>query len=594
MRQNSLRKNRIFVWGLIISLVVGCICILYFLFGHQLVKAVYEGRSAGVLNRIIEGQSRFPLEVYYRKADAIFISYLILFSLSAILFITFRLLINWDLLNSLVAVSVLMALLFFSALITEKILWAPFGFWSSARLTWTFSLVHRYKMYYPAYSGPALSGIYGPIGPLVYLPVTLVNSPTPAVMLGLFISTCFYFLPMLWLHIGRNLLNLRRLLFALCAFACFCLFTFNTRALYESAFWVHVDAPALGIGAIGCAILYYRKNKDSILFLLLSAIFSVFAVWTKQTLMPLLLALSTYTLLADGYKCFRRYILYICISGIILSALFLWIFDARVLFFSMFTIPSHHTLGGNTNPIVALFNATFDLIKESFLPAIILIILSVYSLRKLSNIPDKLKTWISSNRWTMLIIVSLFMVPTSVLGKAKIAGSENNLSPSVYFLVAAATLALIDIVPDILSCYAQSVQRSVKLLFVLLITGLVCVNALRFREIPLLLQNISSNDQKVAYEYAKKYPGEAYFPNNPLSSLLAEGKLYHFNFGLIDRELAGFPVSREHFWAHIPADIRLVAFPKIYQNQAVMKYLPEFSKRVTIDELPGWIVYMRE
>jgi len=595
MTSNWLKGHKpLIVFALTLLLFLGIGSMTYSLFGHQLVKAMYEGRSIEILNRVIENQKVYPLEYYYTIADRLFIGYSILFTL--IFSITFALSSTLNLLDLFVTASTLMAVLFSSGIILKKILLAPFGEWSGARLAWTFSLIRGYKLYYPPDSGPLFSTLSGPLRAIMYLPATLANTPTPALIFASLISACFYFLPILWLHIRKSLLEPRKLLLALYAFACFCLFTFSSPALTYSAFAVYADAPALGFSTVACAILYYRKRNDNILLLLLAALFSVFAVWTKQTLVPLLFALPSYILVTDGYKCFKRYILCLSVCGVVVSALFLWIFNAQNLLFYMLTIPSHCPWQFSANRIIALLTATYQLIRESFLPLTILIFCSAYQLSLSSNAPNKLKVWLSSNQWTMLAIVSLFMVPTSVLGRVKAGGDVNTLSPALYFLVAAVTLALTRFSSDSLSSSARPRGSSVKVLLILLITGLTYANMVKFTGIGPILYGLSSNEQKVAYEYAKTHPGEAYFPTHPLSSLLAEGKLYHHAYGLFDRELSGFQVTSERFRAHVPAEIRLVAFlpAKGSVGAYVLKYLPEFSKQVTIDELPGWIVYMRE
>jgi len=386
-------NRRAVVFTLILLLLLAIAYVAYSLFGHQLVKAIYEGRSIEALNRLIESERVNPLEHYYAIADKLFIWYLVLFTLFFI--VVLGLLSSWNLLVLFVA-STLIALLFSSGLILAKILSAPSEEWNASRLAWTFSLVHGYQLYYPATTGPALPVVHGPLQAFTYLPATLFNSPTPALIFASFISACFYFLPILWLHIGKNLTEPRKLLSGLYAFACFCLFTFGSRALTSSTFAVHADAPALGFGSLACAILYYRKLKDSIPPFLLSALFSVFAVWTKQTLGPILFALPIYILLMDGYKCFRRYTLCLCVTGMAVSALFLWIFNAKNLWFNMVTIPSRCPWQFSESRIVALLTATYYLIRESFLPLTILIFCSVYQLFFSSNVPNKLKVWLSS------------------------------------------------------------------------------------------------------------------------------------------------------------------------------------------------------
>jgi len=73
MLQNWFKENKllIIVAGvLFLCLAIGWI--LYALFGHQLIEAMYEGRSIGFLNRIITGSAKHPIELYFEDADRIF------------------------------------------------------------------------------------------------------------------------------------------------------------------------------------------------------------------------------------------------------------------------------------------------------------------------------------------------------------------------------------------------------------------------------------------------------------------------------------------------------------------------------------------
>ena len=65
-------KIALFVIGAIfLCLAIGWIS--YSLFGHQLINAMYEGKSIGILNMVIEGQAAHPIEEYYKEADELFL-----------------------------------------------------------------------------------------------------------------------------------------------------------------------------------------------------------------------------------------------------------------------------------------------------------------------------------------------------------------------------------------------------------------------------------------------------------------------------------------------------------------------------------------
>ena len=91
MLQNRVKENKllIIVTGvLFLCLVLGWI--LYTLFGHQLIEAMYEGRSIGFLNRIIKGQATNPVGFYFDKADRLFFALLLGIPTAVIVFMCLK------------------------------------------------------------------------------------------------------------------------------------------------------------------------------------------------------------------------------------------------------------------------------------------------------------------------------------------------------------------------------------------------------------------------------------------------------------------------------------------------------------------------
>jgi hypothetical protein len=84
-----------------------------------------------------------------------------------------------------------------------------------------------------------------------------------------------------------------------------------------------------------------------------------------------------------------------------------------------------------------------------------------------------------------------------------------------------------------------------------------------------------------------------YFPSHPLASLLAEGCLYHSEWGVKQSERMGFPVSESHFRRHLPRDLRYVA---VYGESAefTLDRLGGSWQVRSVEELPRWTVYTRE
>jgi hypothetical protein len=64
------KENRIAMFAigaLLLCLAIGWV--LYTLFGHQLINTMYEGKSIGILNRMIHSQAVYSVEEYYKAAD---------------------------------------------------------------------------------------------------------------------------------------------------------------------------------------------------------------------------------------------------------------------------------------------------------------------------------------------------------------------------------------------------------------------------------------------------------------------------------------------------------------------------------------------
>ncbi len=510
---------------------------------------------------------------------------------------------TWELLDRLMAASTPVVVLILSALFLREFVSSPFRDQNSPLLTPTFALVQGYQIYYGPDSGPALGTPYGPVNSLSYLPATIASSPTIAIIIAGLMAITFYFLPIFWLHVGEYWKNSHELKIACYVFLLFCFFTINSSALKGPAFMIHADAPARGLSAAACAVLYYRKRKDSIASLLLSSVLAVLAVWTKQVTVPLLVALPTYILLADGLRCAVRYILCTFVSGSLISALLLILFNAKAVLFNMFTVPIHTPWIGigsgavkawSLQGLVSLIFVAQNLLDRMLGLWVLVALYIGYQLLLSADHKTTIREWLNQNRWFMLVIVSLYMMPISLLQLVKIGGHNNAYGYVIYFLLAATNLALIKAATESTSLYSQFAQTIAKLFVFLMVIGIALIQIPSIAPIFVRLPKLGENPQEVAYSYAKKHPGEAYFPWNPLSTFMAEGKLYHWSYKIYELEEANFKISDERFRQYIPANTKFVAFSSRLVLENTLRYLPDFSKQVTVDELPGWIVYARD
>jgi hypothetical protein len=472
-----------------------------------------------------------------------------------------------------------MAILIAGGLMLKQMLQAPFWDHNAARLARVFAWRMGYSLYPSPLDGPLLTPMYGPVSAFVYLPATLARTPTSAVFMAALLTMLCYFGPVAWWVYRETPQRPEGRILAAGSLLAFFFITYESVPLHYSAFRVHADASALGLSALACAVLSRRKEKPVVSYVAAS-LCAVLAFWAKQTTAPLLLALPLYIGFCDGRRAMTQFTLFVAGLMLTLSAIFLVSFNAQNVIFNLFVLPAHQQWSAAAGEALVL--AHVRLLEESLWPASLLFVGAFLTFSKAG------KSW-KDQPWVLPTLVGLLMMSTSLLNRVKIGGDVNALSPTLYFISVAAVLAL---------AKAAEIPAANPPLAPWLIVSLM--GALILMQTPPLLyyrfastlRNLPNNPQETSYAYAKRHPGEAYFPWNPLSSLLAEGKAYHFEYGLLDRQLAGWPITPAHFRAYIPEHLAIVAVHKSneFGQGLASAYLPDYSRPMQMDELPDWNV----
>ncbi|GET44203.1 hypothetical protein [Microseira wollei] len=556
----------------------------------------------------------------------LFYLFIIIVSLFGSIWI-FKKLNTWEIIDRFIAAITPLAVLAVISIMLIMILQIPFNIWNNNRLTPAFALAYDYKFFNAEASGPILSWMYGPIAAIAYLPSTLAKSPTVALIIAGIISIMFFFTPILLLgfKLNKNLKDLKILLFSFVVFAVVFLMVAESPGLNSAAFTIHADAPSLGLAGAACIVLYYSRSKtNDIPRLLLSSMLAILAIWTKQNLLPLPLALLTYILLADSYQKFKHYAFCFLFSGVAVSLGFIYYFGADYLYFTMLKYPSSWPWVGSLIPggyaesplltalqlpdrIKVLSIAAYELVQFSFPFVLIIIFYCGYQVIVAKNTIYKwssLREWLSNNRWSMLLIVAIYMTPVSLLSRVKLGGAMNSLSVTLYFLLLAVIAIVVEVFFSLKYNYSSNkieVIRSKELIKLAVLSITILLVSMVFLSSPeklySSLKRLPKNPVEVAYKYAKKYPNQVYFPQIPLSSIMADSKLYHSFNGLYDRDLVKFKkltITQKHFLEYVPSDMKIVAFYNPQKIEVIMNYLPDFSQKITIDELPKWVVFIQE
>jgi len=458
-----------------------------------------------------------------------------------------------------------------AALAASKLLWAPFFAWNDTRLAPSAALLGGYGLYSPPGEGPLLGHMYGPIGPLVYLPAVFMPSPEAAIFLGAAIaSLCFFGPAYLLLALEDN--APRRWVWLV--FLVFFLYSSQKAGLGGVAFGIHVDAPALGLGALSCAALCARRRHRWLEWG--SALALVLAVGCKQVALPLAAALPCFLLVAEGRSSALAYAAKLGVVGVlVLAGLGLFV-NFEGMWFHAVTAPLVHPWkppGG----IAGLLLGFRELFLHGWPIAVVAGLCFGLAGRGRAG-----RAGIRGESWLLLVIVALFFIPSSVLGWVKVGGAANSMAYSLYFFALAAAVLFLRVLGDAKNAAGYWAKVGLLVLGALLVVSQWAT----LEALPSRFAALDENPARKAWAFAKEHPGSGYFPFHPLINLMAEGRADHSTSGLMIQDLTGERVGAEHLRAHLPPGMRVIAFPGARDYSEA--YFPEYTHRAPFAEIPGW------
>jgi hypothetical protein len=454
--------------------------------------------------------------------------------------------------------------------------------WNAVRVLPSVALIRGWTLYFAPGEGPMTLGHYGPVKDLLYLPAGLASTPTGALAIGGTLNVLVILVP-LWLMVSSAAAAgapwpPRRLAGSVLAAAALLLVE-PTRAIVAR---LHVDAPAVGLGLAACWALAGGGAPPRRRRLAAAAVLGVLAAWTKQVEAPLPLALIVYAALW-GRRTAVTFLVYLAVAGAAVSLAFFAVFGFEEMWFNMIMRPARQPYvgGGGWGMFGWSLIAAADVFIHSS-PFLLLVLLAV---RARGWAPARLAAWLREAPWTIYLLAGFAVLPTSAVGRIIIGGKVNSFHAVAYFAAAAVTVVV-----------RGELTPSRPLLGArLLHWGAVLAVAAAMPQlgVPRELWTWRDNPQEQAYRYARAHPGTSYFPWNTLSTLLAEGRLYHFDYSVFDRGLAGYPLSDAHFRRYVPASPRYVIYHRNAQNKHVLRYFPEHVVEAHLEDLPGWTAYSR-
>ena len=423
-------------------------------------------------------------------------------------------------------------------------LYTPFFDWNATRLSHTLAWKFGYPAYYPVDSGAAFANHYGALATLLYLPCLAFKGPTMAILGGALINFFCYFLPGILLT--RSKLRAGDPVAAIALLLTALFFTLYLPPLDYVAFGVTSDGPAIGLAGLAVLLLCQRSN-DSTIPLLLSGLCAVAAVWCKQSIVFIIVGSVLYLWKTAGWKVMMRYTIATGIAGSLITVALFLSFNTEDMFFHMFTflkdLPWRHE-----EPVRHFF-----IMLEQRLKTGAPLILTLAGLSAAHHLTRRADPKAKPLKGVMFcIILSLIALPTTLSASMNYGGDYNQFALPYAFIL----LAILLLLSDLFEQHAEAAR-----IFTCLLVAygtLLYAPALHTTKL-MLSGGLKKNPQQLAFDYALKNPGEVYFPRQTLSTLMAEGKLYHYSWELAGRRAAGHPIGEEQFKKHLPENMQRIA-----------------------------------
>jgi hypothetical protein len=462
------------------------------------------------------------------------------------------------------------------------ILQSPTLSWNEVRLGRSMGLLYGFPLYVGEHApGPVIGTLHTPVSHVIYILAALVHDPTLAIVAGSFLSFLLTFIPMGWvLARAKESVSGTALAFLFCGFL-----ILGTPGMHYSALMIHTDAPALAFGSIACGIFANSRQEITRRQLWISGIACALVIGCKQTLAPMAVGIAIFLWIAGGRRQAMQFLLALVSAGALLLAAILLFVPPDVFFFNTVTLTLHRPLKGHYFREMVRY---FQMAKQDALPA--LVPLAFFAVFPWVDPAQRgVRQFFQANRWMIFALAALSLVPLAAKAMITNGADVNHLGIVLYFLFLAAGLAI----QKNLAGGKSPVLHLAALIFAALgILVALAPGAL----ISLIVGSghLRENATEAAYHYEIRHPGRAYFPWNPVASLLATGKMYHAEYAIYDREIAGHPLTPAQYAAGIPARFELVAIPpgENAWSEALVALLAR-CQRGTDPELPGWVVYKR-
>jgi hypothetical protein len=451
------------------------------------------------------------------------------------------------------------------ALVWSALCTAPGVPWNPARLAASFALSRGLPFYALRDSGAHLGWFYGPVTPLWYLPVTLTDNPTLALVLAGVINLATMLAPFALVLAAAGVARGRALVAATLAAG---VLLAGDHTHWAAYYFVHVDVVCLALGAAGCAALHRATVTGDTRWLHAAALGAVLAFWAKVLALPLFLAMPWWLWREGRGRLVRPLLFWFLVYGGAVSAGFFAWFGAEEILFNVWLIharnPFYPWAQGDKLP-----GAVMEHIGLALAFAAVWITLAVWAWcdarldRDTPRLPERAASLVRLLCW-----VALAELPLGVVAPLKSGGTLGSLH-SVSWLFMAAMVWFWHRWSRPARGRAGGLAAGVFALAMLAAAARAHLDTWEFRGEWKLYRGLEAD-----LAQARANLGKIYFPWNPMLTIISERRVYPLDDALYCLWNAGLEPPPEKIRAAVPQGALPVYHENTQSHFAVRYFVP--------------------
>jgi hypothetical protein len=404
----------------------------------------------------------------------------------------------------------------------------PVSVWNDVRLAPSLALLRGIDFYPPQDSGIVTTWMYGPLPAILWTPAVLASSAIGALL-------------------AAGTINLVLTVAAIAATAAYWpgsatrgqRFAAGLLAIliwpYASFQYLQADNVAIALALFG-NLLLVRARRPAHFWI--AALLAVAPIMCKQTSVGIAAAQIVWLAVVHGRQAARLQVLRCAVTGVALGLAVFGPLHWQGVWFNMVTVPG--SLPWAPDPVGRVVDMTPELLVQLAIPIIILA-------------AARRRIFTAGSPVLLPALTFVCTLPPSLAAFFKFGGTLNSLQGFSLWLPAA-LLWLVE-----LARAKPALGRQVVLLGAV---ATVVIAGCRFGRLSAFPTTPFTRHYEQAAQIATEFPGQIWFPWNPLITAYSEGKFYHAEDGMCMRYLANRPLSLQHARAGLPEQIRVIALPK--------------------------------